>query len=219
VTDTLRISFRKRVYNSTLIGYSGEVALALWARSRSYRSDAEILHAIKDVNILSAVVSGCGATFLVLLLGTRISIEHLPSPTVVWWAAATILMTIALPAGLLIRRQTLAMSRDQIAAVTAIHGLRFVLGLAFLLVQWWLVLPGAATSSLLVLLAIYVLVGRIPFVPNRDILFMGIALAVSPQLAIGSAALAAVLLTTSALQQVLHLIVFVACAARPEGSR
>ena len=57
---SLGLFFRKRVYNSALVGYSGEVSLALWARGRVERSDAAILHAIKDVNLLSAVVSGCG---------------------------------------------------------------------------------------------------------------------------------------------------------------
>ena len=63
-------------------------------------------------------------------------------------------------------------------------------------------------TALLILLAIYVLVGRIPFVPNRDVLFVTIALAVSNRLALASAPLAGVLLATSALQQAFDLIVF-----------
>ena len=41
------------------------------------RSDAAILHAIKDVNILSAVVSGIGAAVLVGWLATRVAFGRL----------------------------------------------------------------------------------------------------------------------------------------------
>ncbi|QGN55811.1 hypothetical protein [Novosphingobium sp. Gsoil 351] len=205
---SLGLFFRKRVYNSALVGYSGEVSLAVWARGRVHRSDPEIFHAIKDVNLLSAVVSGCGGALLVVWLATRVALERLPSNAIIWWGAATVALAVALPAVLLARRGTLAMDRGDILAVLEIHGLRFALGLGFLLVQWWLALPAASVSALLVLLAIYVLVGRIPFIPNRDMLFVGIALAVSDHLALASAPLAGVLLASSALQQLLHLAVF-----------
>ena len=205
---SLGLFFRKRVYNSALVGYSGEVSLALWARGRVERSDAAILHAIKDVNLLSAVVSGCGGALLVVWLATRVPVDRLPSGAIVWWGVATVAMALALPALLVARRGTLAMSSGEIIAVLEIHAVRFALGLAVLCAQWWIVLPGVSGSALLVLLAIYVLVGRIPFVPNRDVLFVGIALAVSNRLALASAPLAGVLLATSALQQVFHLVVF-----------
>lgn len=217
--NSLGLFFRKRVFNSALVGYSGEVSLAVWARRRVHRSDADILHAIKDVNLLSAVVSGCGGALLVVWLATRVSLQRLPSGTILWWGGATVLLAVALPVLLLARRGTLAMDRGDIVAVLEIHGLRFGLGLVMLQVQWWLVLPGASGSALLALLAIYVLVGRIPLVPNRDMMFVGIALAVSNHLALASAPLAGVLLATSALQQMLHLAVFALSAVIGGGEQ
>ena len=217
--SSLGLFFRKRVYNSALVGYSGEVSLALWARGRVERSDAAILHAIKDVNLLSAVVSGCGGALLVVWLATRVPVDRLPSGAIVWWGMATVAMALALPAVLLARRGTLAMTGGEIIAVLEIHAVRFALGLAALLAQWWIVLPGATGSALLVLLALYVLVGRIPFVPNRDVLFVGIALALSDKLALASAPLAGVLLATSALQQAFHLVVFALSALVRQAQR
>ena len=205
---TMAACLRKRVYNSALVGYSGEVVLLVWARRDTRRSDAAILHAIKDVNILSAVVSGIGAAVLVGWLATRVAFGPLPTSALAMWAAATVVVAAVLPLGLLVRRRVLAMRRDDIAAVLAIHGLRFGLGLGLLAAQWWLVLPGVAGTAMLTLLAVYVLVGRIPFVPNRDVLFVGIALAVSSGLAIPQTTLAGVLIATSAMQQLLHLAVF-----------
>lgn len=215
---TMAACLRKRVYNSALIGYSGEVVLLVWARRNTRRSDTAILHAIKDVNILSAVVSGIGAALLVGWLVTRAAFAPLESAAIAGWGAITVGMAVLLPLALLIWRRALAMRRDEVAAVLAIHSLRFALGLVLLAAQWWLVLPGVSLDAVMTLLAGYVLVGRIPFVPNRDVLFVGIVLAASSGLAIPQAALAGVLIATSAMQQLLHLAMFGVAAAMREDA-
>lgn len=199
---------RKRVYNAMVIGYSGEVGLMVWARGRVARSDAQIAHAIKDTNILSAVVSAAATAGLVGWLALHVSVERLPLGVIGWWGAVAIAVAGLLPVGLLIRRKVLTLDRRDTIALLAIHGLRFILGMALLVAQWRVALPGSLADDLITLLAVQVLVGRIPFVPNRDVLFVGIALAVSGNLAIAHHALASVLITTSALQQGLHLVVF-----------
>lgn len=219
VRRSLGVFLRKRVYNSALVGYSGEVALLVWARGRVERTDAAILHAIKDTNILSAVVSGCGAAVLVGWLSTRVDFSRLPTGAIAWWGAATVGLAALLPLGLVVWRRALEMPGGDIAAVTAIHAARFTLGLGLLAAQWWLVLSAISGTALLTLLAVYVLVGRIPFVPNRDVLFVGIALAVSSRLALAQAPLAGLLIATSALQQGLHLAVFALAALMREVPR
>lgn len=207
---------RKRVYNSVVFGYSGEVGLMVWARTRVARSDAQIAHAIMDTNILSAMVSAAAAVGLVAWLALHVAVARLPAGAIGWWGGVTIAVTGLLPFGLFLRGRVLALDRRDTLAVLAIHGARFVLGMALLVAQWWVALPGSVTGDLVTLLAVQVLVGRIPFVPNRDVLFVGIALAVSGNLAIAHHALASVLITTSALQQGLHLVVF-AVSALAEG--
>ena len=209
---------RKRVYNSAVLGYSGEVGLMVWARSRVERSDVQIAHAIKDANILSAMVSAVAAAGLVAWLALHIAIARLPAGVIGWGGAVAIAATGLLPFGLFLRGRVLALERRDTIAVLAIHGARFVLGMALLVAQWRVALPGSLTGDLVTLLAVQVLVGRIPFVPNRDVLFVGIALAVSGNLALAHHALASVLITTSALQQGLHLVVF-AVSTLAEGRR
>lgn len=207
---------RKRVYNSVVFGYSGEVGLLVWARSRVARSDAQIAHAIKDSNILSAMVSAAVAIALVAWLALHVALSRLPAGAIGWSGAVTIAVTGVLPFALFLRGRVLALDRRDTFAVLAIHGARFVLGMALLIAQWRVALPGSLTADLVTLLAVQVLVGRIPFVPNRDVLFVGIALAVSGNLAIAHHALASVLIVSSALQQGLHLVVF-AVSALVEG--
>jgi len=78
------------------------------------------------------------------------------------------------------------------------------------LAQWRVALPGTGWTALIALLAIQVLVGRLPLVPNRDVLFAGVALSMSGTLAMKEASLAGVLVVTSVLQQALHLLTFAA---------
>ena len=209
---------RKRVYNSVVLGYSGEVGLMVWARSRVARSDAQIAHAIKDTNILSAMVSAAAAAGLVAWLALHVSVAQLPAGAIGWWGAVAIAVTGLLPFGLFLHGRVLALERRDTIALLAIHGARFALGMALLVAQWRVALPGSLTGDLVTLLAVQVLVGRIPFVPNHDVLFVGIALAVSGNLALAHHALASVLIITSALQQGLHLVVF-AASTLAEGRR
>ena len=204
------VFLRKRVYNSVVLGYSGEVGLMIWARTQVARSDAQIAHAIKDANILSALVSAAATAGLVGWLALHVSVEQLPLSAIGWWGAVAIAVTGLLPFGLFLRGRVLALDRRDTIALLAIHGTRFALGMVLLVAQWRVALPGSLTGDLITLLAVQVVVGRIPFVPNRDVLFVGIALAVSGNLAIAHHALASVLIVTSALQQGLHLVVFAA---------
>jgi hypothetical protein len=217
--DTLAVCLRKRVYNTALVGYSGEVGLLVWARSRIGTESVVLAHTIKDVNVLSAVVSSYAAAGLIGWLATRVAFDRLPNDGLVWWGAVTLAIAALTPLVLLARRGIIAMPMRQALEVFAIHTLRFGAGLALLLVQWRVALPGAGWTALTTLLAIQVLVGRLPLVPNRDVLFAGVALAVSGNLAMDETALAGVLVMTSALQQVLHLVAFVLAGVLAEPQR
>lgn len=219
IARSIAMLMRKRVYNSVLVGYSGEAALLVWARGRTSRNNTAILHAIKDVNILSAVVSGCAATLLIAWLATRTTLDQLPTGALTWWGVATIAIAAILPLVLVARRGVLLMALPDVIAVLAIHALRFGLGLILLAAQWWVVMPDASATALLLLLAVYVLVGRIPFVPNRDMLFVVAALAVCGRLAIDPASLAGILVASGSIQQALHLVAFALAAAMPKDWR
>ncbi len=58
---------RKRVYNSALVGYSGELMFAIWLKRGFGLSTKRILIALKDNAILSAVASGLVTAGLLVL--------------------------------------------------------------------------------------------------------------------------------------------------------
>lgn len=215
---TLGVFLRKRIYNSVVAGYSGEVWLLLWARSHIARPEAALAHDIKDSNVLSAAVSSCGAAILAVWLIHRFAFGTLVADGIGWWGLVTVCLAAAVPVGLLFRRRILAAHDRDAAVILAIHAVRFGAGLLLAVGAWHVALEHTPWSALASLLALQVLVNRIPFVPNGDLLFASVALALSGPLAFAQATLAGVLLTTSALNQILHLTVFAVVALLP-GSR
>jgi hypothetical protein len=210
---------RKRIYNSALLGYSGEVWLLMWARQRVDQADRALAHAIKDTNILSAVVSTYVLAALILYLVTQTAFG-LSDDAFGWWALATLLFAGLAPLAFVFRRHFMVLSAGTALFVLAVHTARFLGGQVLLLAQWKVELPQLGWTMLAALLAVQMLVNRIPFVPNRDILFISLGVALAGTFAVPRAELASLLLTTAALQQVLHLVVMLATSIRlPSAGR
>ncbi len=206
----LAVCMRKRIYNSALIGYSGEVFMLIWARSRVAKTDRELAHDIKDTNILSAIVSNCVTAGLIIYLLFRGTFWEAAGTGFAIWAIITVFIAALTPVGFLFRRHFMMLSASVALAVLGIHTLRFAVAQASLLGQWHVELPDLGLGALIALLTVQMLVSRIPFVPNRDLLFISIAIAMTGSLDLPRAEVAGLLITTGALYQVLHLVVIVA---------
>lgn len=217
--SSLSAFMRKRIYNSSLVGYSGELFLLLWARDRLRLSNGEIAHAIKDTNILSAVVSTYVSAGLIVYVLSHAALRHLAAGAFGFWAGATVLIAALAPIAFIFRRHFMVLTARTALFVLGVHAARFVIGQLFILAQWHVVMPGIGLNTLVTLLAVQMLINRIPFLPNRDLLFIGIGIELSGVLALPQARLASLLVATSALQQALHLAVILATSARMAGSR
>ena len=70
----LSVFLRKRVYNFAVFGYSGEAWFILWLRRRLALTHRRAISAVKDNNVLSALVSNTAAVVLsgTLLLSGRL---------------------------------------------------------------------------------------------------------------------------------------------------
>jgi hypothetical protein len=92
-----------------------------------------------------------------------------------------------------------------VLALVGVHFARFALlvyGLQVL--QWWVVVPGAALYQWIPILAVVAVVNRMPFIPARDLTGLGV-LAMPPEL---EAPVAAMLLVRSALDRGCNLALF-----------
>ena len=55
--NLIRTLFKKKVLNTDVLGYSGEVFLFIWAKKYINKNRSNIIYLIKDNNILSALAS------------------------------------------------------------------------------------------------------------------------------------------------------------------
>jgi hypothetical protein len=182
------ILLAKRIGNEVLISYSGEVYFYLWARKRTDLSAAPF-GAIKDVNILSALAANLVA--LLLLLLTYPFLSQLPlgayTDTSVICAAALLLLSFLI---LFFSRRVFTLERSQLWWL-----------LCALL--WFIILPGPHFGFWLVLSMVRLLVGRLPFLPNKEALFAVIAIFLVGQ---DSAVSTLITLTTTTILA-LHILV------------
>ena len=167
------ILLAKRIGNEVLISYSGEVYFYLWARKRSDLTAAPF-GAIKDVNILSALAANLVALLLLALTYPFVSQLNLGAytDTSVICAAAILLMSFVI---LLFSRRVFTLERTQLWWIFGIHILRLSAGVLLCALLWFIILTGPHFGFWLVLSMIRLLVGRLPFLPNKEALFAVIA--------------------------------------------
>ncbi len=205
------VFFRKRIYNNDILGYSGEAYLCLWARTALALPQALILRTVRDSNVLSAVAStALVALLLVILLATGQLHLALPAEArmisygIVGALVAGLLMALALR----FRSSLTSLPARLGWQVFSLHAARYMLGQSVLLGQWIVALPHVPISSLFTLLSVQMMVSRIPLLPSRDLIFISAGISLSSAMSLSDAAVASVLLVSSALSQVMNLIVF-----------
>jgi len=192
---------RKRVSNELLLGYLGEVQFYAWARKRATLTAAPF-GAIKDVAILSAL-AGNGVTFVMLVatvpifLSLHLSLDH---RELIGSIAALLLIT-AVP--IILRKRLFSLPDDDRRFVLLVHLLRIFANTLLMAWLWHLLLPGVALQWWCLLATARQLLSRLPFLPNKDLLFAGIALLLVGQ----NVEVAAMVAMISSVTMLLHLIV------------
>ena len=169
---------RKKVSNELVLGYIGEVHFYIWARRHTHLTTAPF-GAIKDVAIMSAV-AGNAITLLMLaagapLLGALVDQVHLDlSQRTLALSIGFVAFTSLLV--LVLRRHVLSLPRRELWFVLAVHCARIVLGVGLLALMWHIALPEVALLWWILLSLLRQLVTRLPFVPNKDVVFAGLAI-------------------------------------------
>lgn len=165
---------RKLVSNEVLFGYSGEAYFYSWARRR-VKMEASPFGAIKDVSILSAV-AGNLATLAMLALAWPVIGEVAPAfhgRTVVLSASVIIGLSLAL---LAFRHRIFSLPRSELRMIFSVHIGRLLLTTSLSGVMWHSALPSVSIGWLLILATLQLLITRLPFVPNKDLVFASAAL-------------------------------------------
>lgn len=204
----LSIFLRKRYMNTVMLDYSGEVYLFFWARKNLNVRDGFMMHAVKDSSVLSAAAGlvVLWLMFLILLAGHLIA---LPSLQLGRWPLILIGSVPLLLSGALFigNRKLTALSRRQIATVFSLHFTRCVTSLWLEYMLWWLsgALPSSADCFKFV--ALRLLVTRLPLIPSKDLVFVGVAMAAAGTMAVSTPKVAAVLVLMTVIDKIEDLVV------------
>lgn len=165
---------RKMVSNELLLGYLGEVQFYSWVRSRQKMHVAPF-GTIKDVTILSAL-TGNIATLLLLAIAWP-----LISSSVAGIEMRTTFVSLGIVLGtslliLMLRQKLFTLPRRDLWFITAVHAARIFAMTSLAALMWHLALPGVSFDIWLMLATLRMLVSRLPLVPNKEVVFAGLAI-------------------------------------------
>jgi hypothetical protein len=209
---------RKRVMNEALLGYSGEAYSLLWARSRPGLRHPPFA-AVKDVNLLSGLVGNI-ATFgllaLTLLMADGARMAEAAAASSGRAIAVALAVLAAVIAFVALKPRLFSLPTRERWWITGVHVVRFGAGVLCMMTLWSIALPGVAWGVWLALAAWRNFIQRLPFVPNKDLLFVNLAI-----LTLGAAGreVAALLALTAALTVVAHALTALLTAPRPRMER
>ena len=177
---------RKQVGNEILLGYIGEVYFYGWARRHS-EIVAAPFGAIKDVTILSAMLGNL-TTVVALVLGWPL-LAQMPAGLHVQALTGSIGVVIVTSlAVMLLRRRLFSLPRRELWIISALQLARIVGVMVVTAAMWHLLLPKVPLSSWLMLATLRMLVSRLPLIPNKELVFAGLALfLIGPDAAVADA--------------------------------
>ena len=200
-TNAFAALVRKLIYNELLVGYLGEVYFYGWAR-KNLKLVATPFGAVKDVAVLSAIAGN--VMTLVFLAAAFPLIRLLPlqdHAAAIGWSLAFVIGSSLVV--MLWRRSIFSLERAELKLVILVHVARILASTGLSAALWHLVLPDVALGWWLILATIRLLISRLPFVPNKDVVFAGVAV-----LALGTEVqLAALMTMMAALILITHVLI------------
>jgi len=164
---------RKLIGNELVLGYVGDAYLYAWARRKGL-VEAGAFRAVKDVAILSAVASNVTTLAVAAIAAPFFGMLGLHIP--LWIAAGSILLILTPPiAALTLGRRLFILPRRDLALIMAAHAGRAALIVLFVAGMWHLALPGVALVWWVVFSALKLLLSRLPFISNKDLVLAGLS--------------------------------------------
>ncbi|MBO9713020.1 hypothetical protein [Sphingomonas sp.] len=166
---------KKRIANEVLLGYSGEAYFYAWARQRTQMVAAPF-GAVKDVMIQSAIAGNTFTLALILLVAPFAATIHQEevNPTTIAISAA-VMIAMCVPF-LLFSRRVFSLSKTQLWWVYGMHMTRLSVVTLSVAFAWHFAIPGVSMGTWIFLAAVRMLTSRLPFVPNKELMFASIAI-------------------------------------------
>ncbi|WP_156347925.1 hypothetical protein [Sphingomonas sp. Leaf231] len=167
---------RKRIANDILIGYSGDAYFYAWARARLAMVAAPF-GAVKDVSIVSGITGNLTAFLLgavALPLGYQLIAPEVMQ-AMIWSLVFALALSLAV---LLFSRRVFSLRRRDLWFIFWVDLLRIGAACVTIALAWAWAMPAVSLGMWMFLVAGRQLVSRLPFLPNKDLLFANFAILV-----------------------------------------
>lgn len=213
----LSVFLRMRVYNFAVLSYSGEAFLALWASKNLDEKKGRIFSNIKDSNILSALASNSFTILLLVALFASGQLHHITDADAdfrYYLALAVLVGVILIPTVIHFRNHLIALDGPTARAVFGTHLIRQIIVLLAQVAMWSVAVPEVPMTAWLLLLTAQMVLTRVPFLPNTDLLLAGLGITLIGYLAAPESKLAGMFFAAGVLGQIANLAVF-ALASMP----
>ena len=195
----------KRVYNKDVLGYSGEVYFFAWAKKTLDKSGGEIFKIIKDNNIISSVASTLLSFGLlaIFLFADQIKVmEWIANQNQTYYIGGILFLVIIVFLFIKFRHYVISMPLKTAYQIFGIQIFRLSLSHTVNLLMYYIVLPEVPLHVWFTYIAIEIILSRIPFLPNRDLIFAGISISLAGDLAIAQDAIAGITIAKSVLNKI-----------------
>jgi hypothetical protein len=209
--SSLKAFILKKIYNKSLIGYSGDVYIAMWANKFLKISKKETFNLVKDNAILSTIGS---TSFAFLVLVVFLLFGNIPDlfefvDYIFYFLVAVVSIVVIfslLPNR--IAKKIFSLSLSVSLKIIFIHFFRLLILGILQIYQWHIVLPEMSIDIWITYITLQVLTTKIPLIPNRDLIFLALGIQLATMFHISEAAITALLVINSILDKLLSALFF-----------
>ncbi|MTI89638.1 MAG: hypothetical protein FH748_16930 [Balneolaceae bacterium] len=211
--SSISVFIQKKVLNTDVVGYSGELYLYYWAKTNLEKTSKQVFNFVKDNNILSSIASTLITLVLLFFFVTQgyINIdEYLGDVSLLNWVFIILIVTVT---GFLVykfRSAIFSMNRNDSIKIFLLHSLRIIAINVLQIIQWKVGQPDIDYTVWFTFSAVLIVSTRIPFMPSADALFTTIAMEMSNIVSVPTAAYAGILTANLILKRVLNLVSYMA---------
>ncbi len=216
--SAIRAFIKKRILNKDVLGYSGEVYILAWAQDHVKRSSQPLLECVRDMNIISAAASNLMAVLLLaffVLMG-QVSVQDLigdrQAYALVGAAGITLILLFVMMSKR--RRWLFSMAWKATWVVFGLHLGRVLLHHGLEISMWHLAMPDVPIQIWFTYAAISVVVTRIPFLPNPDLLTLAIAVGIAGAMTVSEAQITALFGAVVLVNRLITLLFFATLSIR-----
>lgn len=201
------IFVRKRVLNFGVVSYSGEAYFTHWLQKQSAMEWKKAIALVRDINLVSASVSGFLLVVLLLLFLSYGQVNFLNeilkvNPLIIFFALAG--LSLLFPVLRWLARLQDGLSKNQIFTSSGIFVVRLLITFGLMVAQWAVVLPEVSLSFWFSLLVLWQIATRIPFMPSHDFLLAGLASLIAKASGASEAEFVSLFVTAAACNQVFN---------------